>query len=65
MSGLVERLVARWHKEYTGNSERDEARWWLNAIADELEREDTPLAWVRRNFVIHYLRSQAKGGTDD
>ena len=33
---LVERLVSRWHKEYTGKSEREEARWWLNAIADEL-----------------------------
>ena len=55
---LVERLVSRWHKEYTGKSEREEARWWLNAIADVLDRE------MRRDSA-RWLRFQATPGTQD
>ena len=67
---LVERLVSRWHKEYTGKSEREEARWWLNAIADELDNhtfgfqgsdELTYTMGVRKGMglPIEWLRSQA------
>ena len=42
MSDVVERLAKRWHSPLTGRGYggRDghaEARWWMNAIAEELE----------------------------
>ena len=45
MSGLVERLVEKWERQRVhgkvrrSEDDEDTARWWLNAIADELETD--------------------------
>jgi len=48
---LVERLAEKqanhFEISYSMNRERD-ARWWINAIADELEREDARRTEVQR-----------------
>lgn len=48
MSGMVERLGRRWMEEPPKFPARydDVARWWLNAVAAELEdMEDAAHAW--------------------
>lgn len=76
MSDMVERLAKRW--AYSSGRSHDgdihgtpldvlaqpDTRWWLNAIADELERRDTPLPLVRREMVIFYLREEARDEGD-
>lgn len=77
MSDLVEKLAEKWD-EYISTVEphptmelpQIEARWWLNAIADELhahpEHEmrfgDRPHRSMRG--MARWLRSQANGGDD-
>ena len=67
---LVKRLVSRWHKEFTGKGEQDEARWWLTAIADELERlsHSKELGVARSGgvgYAAKWLRAQgAKGDSE-
>ena len=74
MSSMVERLAEKQAKNFDvpcdENRERD-ARWWLNAIADELDKTlTTP---ERPNLgltstsdaVLKWLRSQASEGSDE
>lgn len=62
MSDLVERLAEKWAVN-TGQAatQREwDARWWLNAIADELEKEFHPGVGPS-----NWLRSQAQVEGDD
>jgi len=58
---LVERLAKKADYDCIGDCTEAEARWWLNAIADELEEafRDTIAGEA------HWLRSQAKEETRD
>lgn len=66
---LVERLAARWHEALLADdamvdqSVADDVRWWLNAIADELDRADDTLPIndsVTYMDAVEFLRSQAR-----
>ena len=63
VSDLAEKLVVRWHREYDGKSELDEARWWLNAIADAME-DESEVAWSHLQKSADWLRSQATEGDE-
>ena len=45
MSNMVERLAAKWDAAATNDevekTELGDAHWWLNAIAEEVEKIDT------------------------
>ena len=63
MSDVVERLAAKWldTPEFTGIKSETEwrenlARWWLNAIADEIGQENRP----RDEELVEWLRRKAK-----
>ena len=62
MSGLVERLAEKWTNVLRNeNPLTDEvARWWLNAIADEMEAEDAD----RWYYAANWLRSQTTEGDE-
>ena len=66
MSDVVERLAKRWHSPLTGRGYggRDghaEARWWMNAIAEELVATGHPC----HDVAADWLRTQAtKEGED-
>lgn len=78
MSDLVERLAEKRHPcfKIPEDGNLDEARWWLNAIADELEThtfgfqgsdELTYTMGVHKgmSIPIAYLRSQASEAQAD
>ena len=52
---LVERLAEKFSKALAPRTRDEEARWWLNAIADELEAKGGAYASEHSNW----LRSQA------
>jgi len=66
-SEMVERLAQIWAEETYANSspladgeDRQDARWWLNAIADELEQANE--IWsdqVVQDDMARWLRAQA------
>ena len=69
---VLERLAEKW-RNWTpdgeeGHTSEDEARWWLNAIADELTREGNRLMankgehYTGRYESAKWLRSRAKEG---
>lgn len=72
MSRLVERLVNRWLCRGPAVTHWDEerapedTRWWLNAIAEELEAalraRPTDVDVYDSSDVIRWLREQAKEG---
>ncbi len=66
MSGLVERLAEKIARECAKGAwpvgDKDEARWWLNAIADELAGPNTPWDGMRS---AEFLRSQATEGDEN
>ena len=61
VSDVVERLAERWGGRIDDGMDRhtheDDARWWLNAIADELENTERT-EWSA--FAIDWLRSKAE-----
>ena len=72
MSELVERLADKWESwveldEWTEATPAKDARWWLNAIADELAKleESTPGPFRNMGAIADYLRSQATGNIDE
>ena len=65
MSKLVDRLTAKWDDGGALFREGDPtceavARWWLNAIADELTEEDKSRMYRRYTSAVGYLRTQAE-----
>lgn len=62
MSDLVKRLAERATKELPEGliDNRVDARWWINAIADELEDADNSLTVVTCLESSDWLRSQTK-----
>lgn len=67
---LVERLAKRWDDAFAGQEYPDDdperhevamadARWWLNAIADELEQHGEEYPWA-----VLWLRTQAEGSSE-
>lgn len=62
MSKLVERL-AKLRGRITGHSvsfEADAARWWLNAIADELDAEGSGRRDFEYERAAEFLREQSE-----
>ncbi len=68
-SEMVERLAEKWSDEnHRGDVFPDEARWWLNAIADELEAAmpDNDHDSDYYGFgTADWLRTQAGDSSDD
>ena len=72
---MVERLAKRWDADMWGETDSHpharedsvaDARWWLNAVADELEAADE--IWgdsVVQRDAANWLRTQAREDTDD
>lgn len=62
---LVDRLAEKWKAHIQSPDEPSDYRkdpvFWLNVIADELEKDD-PDRW---HFAAKWLRSQASDGGDD
>ena len=67
-SEMVERLAKKWDDAFAGQEypdddpERHEVAcadvgWWLNAIADEIEKEWGKMTWCR--LLVTWLRAQA------
>jgi len=65
-SEMVERLAAAWASETGSRFPSQDARWWINAIAGEMERDmitgETRLS--NRNWPA-WLRTQAKDQSDE
>lgn len=67
---MVERLAKRWPDEWTTDTSdkdaiaRSDARWWLNAIADELDATRPMEKWSGWDWAIATLRTQATENTD-
>ncbi len=69
---MVERLAKKWDGKIDDGADsyvhETDARWWLNAIADELESQDGIDAWpypgLSPTNVADHLRTQAKAGTE-
>jgi len=72
---MIERLAEKWHKEIHSlppkvNFERGDARWWILAIAEELEVETRRAIRAEQNVfhqipAIRWLRSQASTEGED
>lgn len=63
---MIERLADKWETSEGERWAKDEARWWLNAIADELDGPLRPMiTWSGWDSAIGTLRAQAKGESDD
>ncbi|KKL50558.1 hypothetical protein LCGC14_2304290 [marine sediment metagenome] len=65
MNDLVERLAEKWMAwcPEDEDSPQDEALWWLNAIADELENAGDDLTVFSRLETPDWLRAQANDPT--
>ena len=64
---VVDRLAEKWLVGVGASQQaaRNQARWWLNAIADELEHEESSVdpersGPTRVSTAIKWLREQAK-----
>lgn len=63
---LIERLAEKENEqEVTSMRREDRIRWWLNAIADELEKDMGSATGTNGAFILDWLRTQASEAQAD